>query len=99
MIDNAKRIVYHVSMRKQLYSTLTERGQTSVPADIRYLLNLKPGQKLLWSKINDHEVRVTAEHLSTCVGPIATLGFARKFNPGDYRGSDEILRELRGGEE
>ena len=29
-------------------TTLTERGQTAVPARIRKLFSLKPGQKLEW---------------------------------------------------
>jgi len=36
-------------------TVITERGQTSIPAQIRKQLNLKPGQKLRWQKVADNE--------------------------------------------
>ena len=84
---------------KLLYSTITERGQTSVPALLRKLFGLRAGQRLIWQTINDKEIRVTVDAASaSCLGPAAMLGYALKFNPQEKRGTDEIMRELRAGE-
>ena len=40
-------------------STLTERGQISIPASLRKSMNLKPGQKLRFTEISESEFRVT----------------------------------------
>jgi len=81
-----------------LVTVVTERGQTSIPAKIRKELNLKPGQKLRWEKVGDNECRVFHDCLEEMPGPIAMLGYARKFNPQDTRTTDEWMRELREGE-
>jgi AbrB family looped-hinge helix DNA binding protein len=81
-----------------LVTVVTERGQTSIPAKIRKQLNLKPGQKLRWQKVADNECRVFHDMSETAPGPIAMLGYARKFNPQDTRSTKEWLRELREGE-
>ena len=39
-------------------TTLTERGQTSVPAAIRKQAGLAPGQALRWEFVSEHELRV-----------------------------------------
>ena len=39
-------------------TTLTERGQVSVPSSIRRALAMKPGQELIWKKVSADEVRV-----------------------------------------
>jgi len=39
-------------------TTLTERGQVSMPASLRKDLRLKPGQVLTWEKVSDEECRV-----------------------------------------
>ena len=81
-----------------LVTVVTERGQTSIPAKIRKQMNLKPGQKLRWQKVGDNECRVFHDCSEETPGPIAMLGFARKFNPQDARTTDEWMRELREGE-
>ncbi len=82
-----------------LVTVITERGQTSVPAKIRKQLNLKPGQKLRWERIADNECRVFRDQSEDSPGPLAMLGYARKFNPKDTRTTDEWVRELREGEQ
>jgi AbrB family looped-hinge helix DNA binding protein len=82
-----------------LVTVITERGQTSIPAEIRQQLNLKPGQKLRWQKVGDNECRVFHDRLEDTPGPVAMLGYARKFNPEDIRTANEWLRELREGEQ
>lgn len=81
-----------------LMTVVTERGQTSIPAKIRKQMNLKPGQKLRWQKVGDNECRVFHDCSEEGLGPIAMLGYARKFNPQDPRTTDEWMRELREGE-
>ena len=81
-----------------LVTIVTERGQTSIPAKIRKQLNLKPGQKLRWQKVGDNECRVFHDRAEDMPGPLAMLGYARKFNPQDLRTTDEWMRELREGE-
>jgi AbrB family looped-hinge helix DNA binding protein len=39
-------------------TTLTERGQISMPASLRRELGLRPGQTLVWRKVADTEVRI-----------------------------------------
>lgn len=34
-------------------STITAKGQTTVPAEIRALVNAKPGTRLVWSAMPD----------------------------------------------
>ena len=34
-------------------TSVTPRGQTTIPQDIRKLLNIKPGDKVLWSIIQE----------------------------------------------
>lgn len=84
---------------KPLLTVITERGQTAIPAQIRQQLNLKPGQKLRWQKVADHECRVFPVLSEAPPGPLAMLGYARKFQPQDRRTSDEWVRELRAGEQ
>jgi AbrB family looped-hinge helix DNA binding protein len=81
-----------------LTTTLTERGQISIPSAIRKDLHLKPGQKLHWQKITEHECRITISPGHEVPGPLAMLGKARRFRPNDHRSTDEIMRELREGE-
>jgi len=79
-------------------TVVTERGQISIPAAIRKQLNLKPGQKLRWQKVGDNECRVFHDLTEDRPGPVAMLGYARKFNLQDVRSTDEWMRELRAGE-
>lgn len=42
-------------------STLTSKGQTTVPADIRTLLDATPGTRLVWSAMPDGTIIVRAK--------------------------------------
>ena len=79
-------------------STLTERGQVSVPASIRKAAGLRPGQTLRWELISATELRVILPAPDAPGGPSAALGFARRLHGGRARSSDAVLRELRLGE-
>ncbi len=42
-------------------STITAKGQTTVPADIRAVMQAKPGTRLVWSAMPDGTVVVRAK--------------------------------------
>jgi AbrB family looped-hinge helix DNA binding protein len=42
-------------------STITAKGQTTVPADIRALVDAKPGTRLVWSVMPDGAIIVRAK--------------------------------------
>jgi antitoxin PrlF len=42
-------------------STITAKGQTTVPADVRTLVDAKPGTKLVWSVTPDGTIIVRAK--------------------------------------
>ena len=42
-------------------STITAKGQTTVPADIRALVQAKPGTRLVWSAMPDGTIIVRAK--------------------------------------
>ena len=81
---------------KTLITTITERGQISIPAEIRRTLDLEPGQRLEWEVVSDQEVRVRRGQCIRPVGATAMLGFARRFRP--VRRSAEWMDEFREGE-
>ena len=78
-------------------STLTERGQVSLPAAIRKAMGLHAGQKLHWERISEREGRFVVEEAEPA-GPMATLGYARKLRSGAGRSTADWMRELREGE-
>jgi AbrB family looped-hinge helix DNA binding protein len=80
-------------------TTLTERGQISIPASIRRSANLKPGNKLIWESVSATEFRITLASSEEAPGPMAMLGFAQTFQTGSRRTTDEIMAELRAGDE
>lgn len=45
-------------------STITSKGQTTVPAEIRALVHAKPGTRLLWSVMPDGTIIVRAKTTS-----------------------------------
>lgn len=42
-------------------STITAKGQTTVPADIRAIVNAEPGTRLVWSVMPDGTIIVRAK--------------------------------------
>lgn len=79
-------------------TTLTERGQTSLPARLRKELGLKPGQKLRWQRLTARECLVRIEPGAAVPGPRSMLGYARKTNAAAVRRTADWMRELRAGE-
>ncbi len=78
-------------------SVITERGQVSIPAQLRKELALAKGQRLLWEKTGEHEIKVTVLPEPERRGAMAMLGFARRFRP--TRLTEDWMAELREGEE
>ncbi len=81
---------------KTLATTLTERGQISIPAKIRKDLRLKPGDRLAWREISEHECRLTVLARPAGPGAEAMLGYAKQFR--QPRPTAEWMAELRDGE-
>ncbi len=82
---------------KEIRTTLTERGQVSVPAEIRRALRAKPGQTLRWQVVSDHECRVVVEP-PTPLGAEAMRGFMKRVRrrrrwPKRTAGWMRLLRE------
>lgn len=77
-------------------SIVTERGQVSIPANLRKELSLSKGQRLLWEKVGDHEIRITVLPEPEPRGAVAMLGFAKRFR--SPRSTQDWLTELREGE-
>ena len=78
-------------------ATLTERGQISVPAALRKAMKLRPGQRLRFAPVSDHEFRVLTQN-DEPPGPMAMLGYARKLRAGPPRRTSDWMHELREGE-
>ena len=78
-------------------TTLTERGQISIPADFRAELGLKPGDKLLWSANGDRTLLLTTVEIPKRKGAMAMLGYAKTFR--ETMSTAEWMKILREGEE
>jgi bifunctional DNA-binding transcriptional regulator/antitoxin component of YhaV-PrlF toxin-antitoxin module len=78
---------------------LTERGQTSVPAQLRKELRLKPGTRLRWERISGTECRVIIEpRAQEKSDPMAALGFGPRTLNRPARATREWMKLLREGE-
>ena len=78
-------------------TVVTDRGQVSIPADLRRELGLEKGKRLLWERVSDHELRVTLVDERRPTGASSVLGFARRFRP-QARTTQSWMDELRDGE-
>lgn len=78
-------------------STLTERGQVSLPASIRRQMGLRPGQRLHWERISEKEGRFVVEETAPA-GPLAVLGYGRRLRGDRGRRTADWMRELRAGD-
>ena len=59
-----KPLPYNPNHRKDIRmaeSTITSKGQTTVPAEIRALVHAKPGTRLVWSVMPDGTIIVRAK--------------------------------------
>ena len=80
-------------------TTITERGQVSIPAEIRREMHLTPGQSLIWERVSATECRVIVSAPSRVKpDPVAALNFAREHGL-ETMPTDEWMRILREGEQ
>lgn len=82
---------------KTLATVVTERGQVSIPSQVRRQLHLRSGQRVMWEVLSDDTCKmvvVTEPHIS---GAEAMLGYAAKFREAKTTG--EWMKELRQGEQ
>lgn len=77
-------------------TVVTERGQTSIPAELRRDMGLAKGQRLLWERVDEHELRVRVVGTERPAGASSVLGFARRFRA--TRSTQDWMDELREGE-
>ena len=82
---------------KTLETVITKRGQVSVPATVRHTMRLRPGQRVVWQTVSEHECRMLVAEATAPAGPLAMLGYARTFR--ETRRTADWMRELRQGEE
>ena len=81
---------------KTMVTTVTERGQVSIPAEIREQLHIEPGQRLVWERVSDTECRVRLTPGLRAAGAVAMLGYAKRFRTA--RRTGEWMAELREGD-
>ncbi len=77
-------------------TAVTDRGQVSIPAHLRKELLLTKGQRLLWKRVGERELRVVVLEPPQPRGAQAMRGFARRFRSA--RTTAEWMAELREGE-
>jgi bifunctional DNA-binding transcriptional regulator/antitoxin component of YhaV-PrlF toxin-antitoxin module len=77
-------------------SVVTERGQTSIPSQLRKELAIEKGQRLLWERAGERELRLTVLPEGKPRGAMAMLGFAKRFR--QTRRTEDWMAELREGE-
>ena len=80
-------------------TTGTERGQVSIPVQLRREMRLEPGRTILWEKVSESECRLTvlADEVVT-PDPMAALGFAQRHGL-EVRTTAQWMKDLREGEE
>jgi len=79
-------------------TVVTDRGQVSIPAELRRELELLPGRRLRWEKLTSAEMRVVVLPEDKPRGAQAMRGFARRFRD-QPRTTADWMRELREGED
>ena len=84
-------------MEQKFISRVTERGQTSVPSEIRNALHVVAGQRLMWRfNTKTNEIRVSVPPNEAKGGAQAALGFCERIRP-QRKTSDWLrLMEMRG---
>jgi AbrB family looped-hinge helix DNA binding protein len=79
-------------------TTLTERGQVSVPASLRRQLGIRPGQMLMWKRISDSECRVLLVPKQAGHKAQSARGFIKQFQKGLPKTTSDWMDILREGE-
>ena len=77
-------------MKKTMVTKVSDRGQVSVPADVRAALGITPGVSIQWELVDDNSARVTAMVAHKNQGAQSLIGFAKRFRK--LRRSDEWFK-------
>jgi bifunctional DNA-binding transcriptional regulator/antitoxin component of YhaV-PrlF toxin-antitoxin module len=78
-------------------TTVTERGQTAIPARLRRESGVSPGTELVWEVLGPDEWKVTVIRPPVVEpDPRGMRGFARRFRAA--RRTADWMTELRAGE-
>ena len=79
-------------------TTITERGQVSIPAALRRDMHLQAGQTVVWEQLSATECRLLIEKPpNPTPDPFAAIGFAQRHGlPGGT--TEQWLQVLRDGE-
>ncbi|MGV3532500.1 MAG: AbrB/MazE/SpoVT family DNA-binding domain-containing protein [Chthoniobacteraceae bacterium] len=78
---------------------VTERGQISIPAELRREMHLSPGRTILWEKVSDTECRLMIEPTRKVKpDPFAAIGFAQRHGLPQHT-TEEWMKILREGED
>lgn len=80
-------------------STLTERGQVSMPAVVRRQLGIQPGQSLIWKAVSEDECRVRVVRRSLGKERNSMRGFIRDLQKDGPTTTAEWMALLRAGDE
>jgi hypothetical protein len=59
-------------------------------------MHLKPGTKLRWQEVSEHECRLIVQRRPKGPGARAMLGYARRFRK--TRPTEDWMREMRAGD-
>ncbi len=78
-------------MPDMLQSTLTDKGQTTVPAEVREALGVKPRQQLEWSIRKDGSAVVRPR--PSAMGLFGSLKPRKKF-PGARKEKEAVRRAI-----
>ena len=79
-------------------TTVSERGQTAIPARLRRESGVKAGTELIWEALERDEWRVhVVREEPKRPNPKAMLGFAKRFRKS--KRTAQWMRELREGDE
>ena len=79
-------------------TTITERGQVSIPAELRREMQLTPGKTVCWEKISETECRLRVEiQPDVRPDPVAAIGFAKRHGLPQHS-TEEWMKILREGE-
>jgi AbrB family looped-hinge helix DNA binding protein len=80
-------------------ATITERGQISIPAQIRREMRLEPGQVVVFERISATECRLIVEPRPVIKpDPLAAIGFAQRHGLPAMT-TEQWMDLLREGEE
>lgn len=82
---------------KRNTSTVTERGQVSIPASLRAAMRMRTGQTLRWEQLSARECRVILDPPAS-PDPLAGLGMGPQLRGDKARATAAWMREIREGE-